>query len=274
MNKTNQRIETQYVCTNLYKDIVVRLEEQNIDLNQVTRAHIAGVDEFHVRGVQVTKELVQEIDFQNLNVLDVGCGLGGPARMLADEFNCTVSGIDMSHDFIDAAQKLSALVKTNGSTEFVQGDALDLPYSDNCFDVVWTQHVQMNIEDKTKFYQEIDRVLKPGGSFIYYDIFRIGDNNINFPVPWADRDEVSFLGTKHNMDSILTKLGFTKTQTKDQTKKGATFFRGMLEKIKLSGPPKLGLNVLMGASTKDKIGNILNGLETGKIELESGVYKK
>lgn len=274
MNESNQRIETQYLRANLYEDIVSRLKEQDIDLNQVTRAHIAGVDEFHVRGVAVTKELVQELDFTNLKVLDVGCGLGGPARMLADEFNCTVSGIDMSHDFIDAANKLSALVKTNGFTEFVQGDALDLPYSDNSFDVVWTQHVQMNIEDKAKFYREIDRVLKPGGSFIYYDIFRMGDNNVNFPVPWADSDEVSFLQTKDNMNAILTNLRFVKTQTKDQTEKGATFFRGMLEKIKISGPSKLGLNVLMGASTKEKIGNILNGLETGKIELESGVYKK
>ena len=274
MKEINTLIENQYHLQGLYEDIVQRLQEQGIDPKNVTRADISGVDEFHVRGAQVSKELTGEFDFQGLTVLDVGCGLGGPCRMLADEFNCHVTGIDMSHEFIRTAGKLSELVAMNGSTNFVQGDALDLPFKEETFDVVWTQHVQMNIENKRKFYSEIGRVLKDQGTFIYYDIFKTGKGDIHYPVPWANDVSVSFLGTISNMENILKEEGFSKVQTKNQSSSAIEFLHGLFEKIKASGPPKLGLNVLMGASTREKLGNILNGLEDNSIELESGIYKK
>jgi len=270
----NTLIENQYHQPGLFEDIVKRLKEQGIDLNNISRSHIEGVDEFHVRGAEVSKELVGEIDFDGLKVLDVGCGLGGPCRMIADEFNCDVSGIDMSHEFIRTAQRLSQITKLNGTTEFVQGDALHLPYEDASFDVVWTQHVQMNIEDKERFYAEISRVLKSGGSLIYYDIFKKEKGEVNYPVPWANNKSVSFLGTSPNMNIILYELGFSKTKTTDETEKAKIFLGNLFEKIKKHGPPKLGLNVLMGASTKEKLGNILTGLNEDQIELQSGIYTK
>ena len=111
MNKINTLIENQYNLSGLFEDIIKRLKDQGVDLNNISRSDIAGVDEFHLRGVEVTKELVAEFDFKNLKVLDVGCGLGGPSRMLADEFNCKVSGIDMSHEYIRTARKLSEIIK-------------------------------------------------------------------------------------------------------------------------------------------------------------------
>jgi len=116
MKETNIRIENQYHLSGLFEDILHRLKEQGVDLNNVSRSHIAGIDELHVRGAEVSKELISKFDFNGLEVLDVGCGLGGPCRMLADEFNCSVSGIDMSHEFIRTAQKLSELVKLHENT--------------------------------------------------------------------------------------------------------------------------------------------------------------
>ena len=274
MNKRNALIENQYNLPELFEDILKRLKEQGVDLNNVKRSDIAGVDEFHLRGVEVTKELVTEFDFRDLKVLDVGCGLGGPCRMLADEFNCNVSGVDMSHEFIRTAQKLSELIKLNGKTEFVQGDALNLPYEDGSFDVVWTQHVQMNIEDKVRFYSEINRVLKNNGSLIYYDIFKKNNKDVSYPVPWANNASVSFLQTIANMDLILNNLGLSKTKTTCQTEGAITFLHDLFKKIETNGPPKLGLNVLMGVSTKEKLGNVQEGLEENKIELQSGIYMK
>lgn len=274
MSKRNIRIESQYDLPGLFEDILKRLEEQDIDLSNVSRSNIAGVDEFHIRGAEVSKELVAEFDLQDLKVLDVGCGLGGPCRMLADEFNCQVSGIDMSPEFVRTAQNLSELVGLNEKTEFVRGDALDLPFEDGSFNVVWTQHVQMNIENKWKFYSEINRVLDKNGVLIYYDIFKRDSEDINYPVPWANDKSISFLQTITHMESILNDLGFTREQVTDQTGKGIEFFQNVLEKIKTSGPPKIGLNVLMGNSTKEKLGNVLSGLEENKIELQSGIYKK
>mgnify|MGYP000689953118 FL=1 len=167
MGSVNKSIEKHYLKEGLYEDIVNRLKEQNISLNNVKRSDIAGADEFHVRGASVSKELANSININGLNVLDVGCGLGGPCRMLAEEYNCKTTGIDLSNEYIRTANKLSKLVNLNDKTTFVQGDATELPFKDKTFDVVWTQHVQMNIPDKKKFYSEINRVLKKGGYFLF-----------------------------------------------------------------------------------------------------------
>lgn len=217
MTEYNTLIEDQYYKHDLFEDILNRLKEQGIDIGNVSRSDIASVDEFHVRGAQVSNEIIKEIDLNNAVVLDVGCGLGGPCRMLADEFNCKVTGIDMSNEFINTAKKLSALIGLTDRTEFIHADALDLPFDDASFDVVWTQHVQMNIHDKSTFYSEISRVLKKTGTFIYYDIFKNGSEDVNYPVPWANNASVSFLGTITEMNSFLNDLGFTKIQTTDQT---------------------------------------------------------
>ena len=274
MEQLNAMVESQYHLNGLYEDILTRLGEQEVDIDKVSRKHIAGVDEFHVRGAEVSQELAREIGLDNSNVLDVGCGIGGPSRMLADDYNCRVTGIDLSHEFIRTASALSELVGLQDKTDFIQASALELPFEDGSFDVAWTQHVQMNISDKAKFYSEINRVLSDRGTFVYYDIFQKNGEDVDYPVPWANDASVSFLGTTTRMDHILQDLGFKNTLTTDQTSQGAQFLVGLFEKLKKNGPPKIGLNVLMGASTKEKLVNILKGLEQEKIVLQSGIYNK
>ena len=274
MEHLNTMIENQYHLNGLYENILARLGEQEVDMDNVSRNHIAGVDEFHVRGAEVSRELARGIGLDNSVVLDVGCGIGGPSRMLADDFNCKVTGIDLSHEFIRTASALSQLVGLQDKTEFVQASALDLPLEDASFDVVWTQHVQMNIKNKSKFYSEIDRVLSSKGTFVYYDIFRKNGEDVDYPVPWADDASLSFLDTPANMQCILRELGFRKIQSTDQTYEGSQFLMGLFENLRKNGPPKIGLNVLMGASTKEKLVNILKGLDEQKILLQSGIYKK
>jgi ubiquinone/menaquinone biosynthesis C-methylase UbiE len=178
MGYLNDSIENHYLDEKLYENIIVGLQEQNIALDEVRRSDISGVDEFHIQGRKVSKELANSIDLRGASVLDVGCGLGGPCRMLADEYNCQTTGIDLSNEYIKTAIKLSKLVNLSHKTTFIQGDATDLLFENNTFDVVWTQHVQMNIPDKKKLYLEINRVLKTGGYFLFYDIFKKGDEKI------------------------------------------------------------------------------------------------
>ena len=135
MENLNQNIENHYLKEELYEDILSRLKEQGIDLNEVKRSDIAGVDEFHVRGAAVSKELADSLNLEGATVLDVGCGLGGPCRMLADEYNCQVTGLDLSKEYIRTAKELSKLVKLDSKTSFIQGDATSLPFEDNTFDV-------------------------------------------------------------------------------------------------------------------------------------------
>ena len=274
MENLNQNIKNHYLKEELYEDILNRLKEHGIDLNELKRSDIAGVDEFHVRGAAVSKELAESINLQGATVLDVGCGLGGPCRMLADEYNCQVTGLDLSNEYIRTAKELSKLVKLDSKTSFIQGDATSLPFEDNTFDVVWTQHVQMNIPKKEKFYSEISRVLKSGGHFLYYEVLKKGDGEINFPMPWASSSEISFLFKETEMDNFLTQFGLKRVQSFDQTQHGIDFLNTLFTKLKKFGPPKIGLNALMGDTTKLKLINVIGHLNSGELELKSGVYKK
>jgi ubiquinone/menaquinone biosynthesis C-methylase UbiE len=270
----NTLIENQYHHPGLYEDILKRLGELEIELSNVSRGDIAGVDELHVRGAEVSRELASRMKLDNSKVLDVGCGIGGPSRMLADDYNCQVTGIDLSHEYIRTAKGLSALVGLQDKTDYIWSNALDLPFENGSFDVVWTQHVQMNIRHKLKFYSEIERVLTEQGTLIYYDIFKTESGEVNFPVPWADYASASFLGTTAYMDDILERLCFKNLLTSDETDKGTRFLQDLFKKLKKNGPSKLGLNVLMGSSTKEKLMNILLGLKEEQIVLQSGIYKK
>lgn len=274
MEALHTLIENHYHSPELYEEILKRLGEQNVNLGHLSRKDIAGVDEFHVRGAEVSRELASQVKLDHSRVLDVGCGLGGPSRMLADDYNCWVTGIDLSHEFIRTARGLSELVGLQDKTSFLQSNALELPFENGSFDAVWTQHVQMNISHKLKFYSEIERVLAPGGKFIYYDIFRAEECDLNYPVPWANEPSLSFLVTPVHMDGIMERLCFKNLSTTDQTEKGIEFLRALFDNLKKNGPPKLGLNVLMGSSTVEKLTNLLKGLEEGHVLLQSGIYVK
>ena len=136
MKEFPTKTEGHYYQANSYKEIVSRLETLGIDLDHVKRKDIAGVDEFHVRGAQVSKELAETVEIRNSNLLDVGCGIGGPCRMLADEYGCNVTGIDLSDEYAKTATKLSELVGLSSKTNFIYGDATNLPFKDKTFDVV------------------------------------------------------------------------------------------------------------------------------------------
>lgn len=274
MKPVSTLIENQYHTPGLYEEIIKRLEEHKGNLNTIFRNDLAGVDEFHVRGAEVSEELASQIKLDYSRVLDVGCGLGGPSRMLADKYHCHVTGIDLNQEYIRTAQGLSGLVGLHERTKYIRSDALNLPFENHSFDVVWTQHVQMNIHHKLKFYSEIERVLTPHGTFMYYDIFSKEGGRVEHPVPWADEPSSSFLFSPMEMDDMLERLCFKNLETTDQTEKGIRFLMDLFENLETNGPAKLGLNVLMGKSTKEKLENLLKGLQEDQIMLQSGIYVK
>ena len=275
MNKhLNDRLNRHYYKDRLYEEIVSQLQIMGVDLTQVKRFDISTVDEFHVRGAVVSKELAHCIDIKEKKVLDVGCGLGGPCRMLAEEYNCDVTGIDLSGEFIRTAKGLSKLVGLDHKTTFVQGDATELPFEDAYFDIVWTQHVQMNVPNKGKFYSEIARVLKPKGYFLFYDILKKGSKPISYPMPWADSSELSFLINADEMDHLISSMALRPISKTNQTQAGIDFFETLLANPKKNGAPKIGLNLLMGESTGYKLENLLWHLKNGALELISGTYIK
>lgn len=265
----------QYTRENIYETIVKRLHEQGVEKNKITREHISSVDEFHIKGAEVSLEMAKEAELsKELKVLDVGCGIGGPARMIADVFGCSVTGVDLTNEFIRTASLLSQLVGLSGKTEFIIADATELPFEDNTFDVVWTQHAQMNIEEKEKLYSEIHRVLKREGRFIYYDIFSSEKEDLKFPLPWADDSSISFLIKLNDFGRLMKETGFKELLRKERTSESIDFFETVFENNKKEGSPKIGLNIFMTEQTSLKLSNLLNNLSENKLKVQSGIYQK
>jgi SAM-dependent methyltransferase len=273
---TNEsQIAAHYAHDRLYEMIIQALAGAGITAKKISRKDIAPIDEFHVRGQEVSHELAAAAGLQpGMRILDAGCGLGGACRMLADEYNCDVTGIDITGDYIRTAQQLSAITGLQQATRFVQGSVLALPFTNNTFDIVWTQHVQMNIADKKTFYAEIQRVLTNGGRFIYYDILSNDHLPVHFPVPWATDAELSFLMTSHQLHTLLHETGLQRIQVKDETEKGIAFFNNLFSRIAQKGLPALGLHLLMGDTALEKLNNLHKNLLEKRILLESGIYEK
>ena len=266
-------VEKHYTREHLFQKILDRLSKNGIE--NPNRKDLETFDEFHVRGAEVSTELLKEVEINDsTSVLDVGCGIGGPARRIAEMFGANVTGIDLTKEFVHTAQSLSDTTGLSSLTTFLQADATDLPFEDHTFDFAWTQHVQMNIENKQKLYREINRVIREGGKFLYYDIFTTGKGEITYPLPWADEEFNSFLMTKNELHSILAALGMERRSVKNQTSAALDFFNKMSQTQAQEEGQKMQFDLIMGDETKMKMKNLQDHIEKGLLELESAIYVK
>src|SRR5687767_8938331 len=138
----------------LLAKLLAGLEGAGKRVDSLSREDLAPFEEFHTRGREGTREVARLAGFSDgMRVLDVGCGIGGPARTLAAEFGCTVVGVDLVEEFVEAARELTARVGLADRVEFVQGDALELPFGEGEFDGAMLEHVTMNIQDKGRLFR-------------------------------------------------------------------------------------------------------------------------
>lgn len=269
----NEEIERHYSKPGLAAVILAALADSGKD---VTGKELAAIDEFHVRGRTATLELARAAGLKaGMQVLDVGSGLGGPSRCIAREFGCRVTGIDLTGEYCRVATMLAKRTELSHLVSYCHGDALNLPFPDGAFDAVWTQHVAMNIRDKKKFYQELHRVLKPGGTLALYDILAGAGGHVLFPVPWAHLPGTSFLSTPGQLRELLESSGFIISVWEDTTAVAQDWFTAVAGKTrKPDDLPQLGFHLILGSDFQSMVQNQRRNLEEGRIALAQVVAVK
>lgn len=232
----------------------------------VVRAEdLAAVDEFHMGGRPATELLAAEMGLaKGMRVLDIGSGLGGTARFLAQRYGCHVTGIDITPAYVALATDLSRLVGLADATRFIAGSALDLPEPHHPYDAAVLLHVGMNIEDKDRLFAGVARVLKPGGVFAVYDAMATGEAPPDFPVPWAETAATSFLATPQAYRRGLQAAGFEILSETSHRELALELFERMRQRV-AGGPPPLGLHLLMGESAPDKLANMVGALSEERV---------
>ena len=211
-------ISRHYTRGDLLARLEARLREDGFDLARPTFEALAPYDHFHGRGLEATEEMANLLEVSaTAHVLDVGSGIGGPARYVARRFGCRVSGIDLTAEFCEVARHLTSLLGLEGRVSVRQGDALSMPFADSTFDGAYSMNVSMNIADKCALYREILRVLKPGARLVLSEVVQGPGGAPDYPTPWARTAASSFLATPAETRSNLAASGFAIESLRDTT---------------------------------------------------------
>lgn len=268
-------VDKHYGFGGIMEKIEAGLNLAGKDADSLTVDDLAPIDEFHTRGREATLEVAELANLMASDlVLDVGCGLGGTARHLAQQYKCHVVGVDLTEEYISVGEKLTELVGLSDLVELRHGSALEIPYEDERFDIVWTEHVQMNIADKNRFYSEIARVLKPGGRLLFHDVFRgLGDPPF-YPAPWAEDESISALVTQSEARSIIEQVGLEIDQWIGKVQESIDFFKRVSARIEADGPPPIGIHLLMGDNAKEKLHNHVRNLTEDRASVALGMAHK
>ncbi len=228
---------------------------------------LAPYDHFHGRGFAATQELAERLaPRESDHILDIGSGIGGPARYVAARYGCRVSGIDLTPEFCEVARILTRALALAARVDFHEGDALSMPFSDASFDRAYSMNVAMNIADKARFYREIRRVLKPGALLALSEIAQGAGGAPDFPTPWAKTAATSFLATPEETRRHLEAAGFVVLSVRDTAQEALDFAkmsRAMVDRGEQ--PPHRAVRLIHGDAAAEMAANTGRGLAEGRL---------
>jgi sarcosine/dimethylglycine N-methyltransferase len=264
-------LETHYSARDIEMRILAGLRAAGLNPDErLSPEQLGALDHFHTGGLRASRELLELAQVRpGDRVLDIGAGLAGAARMLVSECDCSVDCIEMSADYCAGAELLNRLTGLEDKITVHQGSALDLPFPDASFDVVWMQNVGMNIEDKQKLYEEIARVLKPGGRYAFQEMAAGEVATVYFPLPWASEPADNFLISGEEMQSVLDSCGLVAELFEDTSD---AHLNKSITNATPAAQGQLGLAVFVD-NLGQKASNARRSLEEGQVRLVRGVFR-
>ena len=264
---TTGEIDAQYATGLSRQSIEAALIGAGKDLGHLTPADLGALEDFHTLGRIATGQLAElaRITAED-RVLDAGTGIGGTARFLADQYGCQVTAVDLTEEYCQTADWLNKLTGLDGKITVRQADVTELPFADAAFDVVTSQHVQMNVADKARLYAEARRVLAPGGRLAIWDVIAGAPGPLDFPLPWADQPDRSHLVPEAGLRAAVEGAGFSITHWADLSADAATLMRAVLAQP----PAPLGLHAFVPGFAL-KAGHLTEGLASGRLRVIQSV---
>jgi SAM-dependent methyltransferase len=264
-------VAAHYGREGLLDSILEALGAAGKDLGRLAVDDLVAFDQFHLGGRDATLELVHLAGLgHGERVIDVGGGIGGPARTLAGA-GCSVTVLDLTEEFCRTGAALTERVGLVGRVTFRQGSALAMPFEDGAFDAAWTQHSSMNIEDKERLYGEIARVLRPAGRLALHEIMAGPHAPPHFPVPWAGVPAISFLRPPEAVRGLIGASGFAERAWRDVSEASLAWLR---QRLATPAPPPLGLHLLLGAAAGEMLRNVARNLEERRITVVEAVFER
>jgi SAM-dependent methyltransferase len=264
---TTDDIARHYSRGDLLSRLNAALIADGVNPEQPTIEALAPYDQFHGRGLEATMEIAAMLPARpSDHILDIGSGIGGPARYVASRFGCRVTGIDLTAEFCDVARHLTGLLHLDNRVTFETGDALKMPFKDGSFDGAYSMNVSMNIADKRAFYREIHRVIVPGAWLLLSEIAQGENGEPDYPTPWASSAQASFLSTPEQTRRGLIDAGFD-VERLEHTRDAALAFgarsRAMVERGERA--PHRAVMLIHDDIAKEAMVNSARALADGRI---------
>jgi SAM-dependent methyltransferase len=249
----------------VYTRIMAAVEAASLSPDSLSVEQLAPIDHFHARGVLATVELADTLAIgAGDHILDIGCGIGGPARYFAKRFGCRVSGVDITAPFVEAANKLTALLQMQDQVDVRLGDGQHLPYDTGAFDGGYAQHVTMNVADRSRFFAEAYRVLRPGAFFALSEHGLGRNGSPHYPLPWSEDGSGAYLVTPAQTVAFLEQAGFVDVKVEDTGTKYLAGYRRAIELAAQGALPAFGVHILMGPTAPAKTRNAARNIEEGR----------